>query len=208
MKFQNKRTVAFLPLIFALLIVAGIFIGIRLSQFRVNDRLLIYPRADKVNSILDMIEDTYVDSISRGDLEETAINSILKKLDPHSVYIPASELQAVNEPLEGNFSGIGVQFNFQNDTIIVISAIPGGPSHKVGILPGDRIIKVNDTLMAGTKLSSDQIVRKLKGNEGTPVKISIQRSGSGKLIDFVVTRGRIPLKSVDVALFRKMVSAI
>lgn len=198
MEIQNKRSAAFLPIIFALLLVAGIFIGIKLSRNGATDRLLVYPRADKINSILDMIEDTYVDSVSRNSLEETAINSILKKLDPHSVYIPASELQSVNEPLEGNFSGIGVQFNYQEDTIIVVSTIPEGPSEKAGILPGDRIIKVNDTLVAGVKLTSDQIIRRLKGNEGTSVRISVWRYGNNNLKDFTVTRAKIPLKSVDV----------
>ena len=199
MNIQNKKTVAFLPFIFALLLVAGIIIGIKLSRNGSNDRLLIYPRADKVNSVLDMIEDTYVDSISRKDLEEAAINSILKKLDPHSIYIPAAELQEVNEPLEGNFSGIGVQFNFQNDTIIVVSTVPDGPSEKAGILPGDRIIKVNDTLVAGVKLTSDQIIKRLRGNEGTSVKVSVHRFGNKKLLEYVVIRGKIPLKSIDIA---------
>ncbi len=199
MNIQNKRSVAFLPVIFALLLVTGIIIGIKLSRNGSNDRLLIYPKADKVNSVLDMIEDTYVDSISRDNLEEAAINSILKKLDPHSIYIPASELQGVNEPLEGNFSGIGVQFNFQNDTIIIVNTIPNGPSDQVGILPGDRIIKVNDTIVAGVKLSSEQIIKRLKGNEGTSVKVSVSRFGEKKLFDFNVTRAKIPLKSIDVA---------
>lgn len=199
MMLQNKKTIAFLPVIFALLLVAGIVIGIKLSRYGTNDRLLIYPKADKVNSVLDMIDDTYVDSISRNDLEETAINSILKKLDPHSVYIPASDLEAVNEPLEGNFTGIGVQFNFQEDTVIVVSTIPNGPSQKVGILPGDRIIKVNDTIVAGVKLRSDQIVKRLKGIEGTTVKVSVLRFGKKDLIDFIVTRGKIPLRSVEVS---------
>jgi carboxyl-terminal processing protease len=136
---------------------------------------------------------------SRNKLEETAITSILKELDPHSVYIPASELQEVNEPLEGNFSGIGVQFSFQNDTIIVISTVPNGPSEKAGILPGDRIIRVNDTLVAGTSLKSDAIIQRLKGNEGTQVKVSVLRYGHRDLLDFNVIREKIPLKSVDIA---------
>lgn len=199
MNIQNKKAVAFLPIIFALLLVAGILIGIRFSGNGTNDRLLIYPRADKVNGVLDMIEDTYVDSISRKELEETAIKSILKKLDPHSVYIPASDVQDMNEPLEGNFTGIGVQFNFQNDTIIVVNTVPNGPSEKAGILPGDRIIKVNDTLVAGVKLKSSQIVKSLKGIEGTSVKVSILRYGNSKLLEFLVTRAKIPLKSIDIA---------
>lgn len=199
MMFQTKKSIAFLPILFAVLLIAGIFIGIRLSRYGTTDRLLIYPKADKVNSILDMIDDTYVDSVSRKDLEETAINSILNKLDPHSVYIPASDLDEVNEPLEGNFSGIGVQFNYQNDTVIVVSTVSNGPSEKVGILPGDRIIKVNDTLVAGVKLKSDQIVKRLKGIEGTSVKVSVLRPGKKELIDYDVTRAKIPLKSIDVS---------
>lgn len=198
MDVRNRKLVAFLPVVFSLLIVAGIYIGIRLAG-NGNNRLLVYPRADKFNSILDMIEDTYVDSVSRSSLEETAINSVLKQLDPHSIYIPASELESVNEPLEGTFSGIGVQFNFQNDTVIVVNTVPDGPSEKAGILPGDRIVKVNDTIVAGVKFDSDKIVKRLKGLEGTSVKISVFRIGAKGLKDFSVTRAKIPLKSVDVA---------
>ncbi len=199
MEFNNKKSLAFLPVIFALLLITGIFIGIKLSRNGTNERMLLFPRPDKINSVLDMIEDTYVDSVSRGNLEEEAINSVLKQLDPHSVYIPASELQEMNEPLEGNFSGIGVQFNFQEDTIVIVGTVSGGPSEKVGVLPGDRIVKVNDTIVAGVKLTSDKIVRRLKGIEGTKVKIAIVRPGIKLPIEFTITRGKIPLKSIDIA---------
>lgn len=195
----NKKFIALLPFIFAVLLAGGIYIGIKLTKNGKNERLLIYPRADKLNSVLDMIDDTYVDSVSRDKLEETAITNILKQLDPHSVYIPASELEAVNEPLEGNFSGIGVQFNIQNDTVIVVSTVPKGPSEKVGIMAGDRLVRVNDTTITGRKMANVDVVKRLKGIEGSKVKVSVVRPGVKNQLDFVITRGRIPLKSIDVA---------
>lgn len=175
------------------------FIGLKLNQSGISDRLLILPRGDKVNNVLNLIEDSYVDSVSRNKLEEVAIESILKELDPHSVYIPANELQAVSEPLEGNFSGIGVQFNSQNDTFIVVNTVPNGPSERVGIRPGDRLIRINDTIVAGMKLAFIDVTKRLKGAKGSKVKITIKRPGINDSIDFRVVRDVIPLYSVDVS---------
>lgn len=197
MSIQNKKSVVLLPLVLACILVLGMFIGIKLGNSRMSDRLLIYPRIDKVNSVLNMIEDSYVDSVSREKLEKVAIESVLQKLDPHSVYIPADELQAVNEPLEGNFSGIGIQYNIQNDTVVVVSTVPQGPSEKVGVKAGDRIIKVNDTILLDKKIAGDNIVRKLKGKKGSMVRISIKRAGKRGLIDFKIVRDIIPLYSID-----------
>src|SRR6266542_2947210 len=138
MSIRNKKSVVLFPLILAFILVAGIFIGLKLNRSGISDRLLILPRGDKVNNVLNLIEDSYVDSVSRNKLEEVAIESVLKELDPHSVYIPAEELEAVNDPLEGNFSGVGIQFNPQNDTIIVVATVPNGPSERMGVKPGDR----------------------------------------------------------------------
>lgn len=198
MSINNKKSAILFPLIISGILVLGIFIGMKLSSSRISERLLIYPRVDKVNSVLNMIEDSYVDSVPREKLEKVAIESILQKLDPHSIYIPAEELQAVNEPLEGNFSGIGIQYNIQNDTLVVMNTVPNGPSEKVGIKAGDRIVRVNDTTMIGTKLLNDKIISKLKGKKGSAVKISVKRFGNRDLVDFNIIRDIIPLYSIDI----------
>ncbi len=149
-----------------------------------------------VSSIL--IESNYVDSVNRKDLEDAAIPAILKKLDPHSVYIPAKDLARANEPLQGNFEGIGISFSLLTDTILVISTIPGGPSEKLGLLPGDKILYVNDSLVAGKHISDDKVMGMLKGPRGTVVKIKILRSGQKELLPFEITREKIPIYSVDV----------
>ena len=159
----------------------------------------IRSRNDKLNSILNIIESNYVDSVNRNDLIETAIPAILKKLDPHSVYIPAKDLARANEPLQGNFEGIGISFSMLTDTILVISTIPGGPSEKLGLLPGDKILYVNDSLVAGKHIVDEKIMGMLKGPRGTVVRIKILRSGQKELIPFDVKRDKIPIYSVDVA---------
>ncbi len=199
MSIQNKRSAILFPLILALVLIIGMFIGVKLSRSEISERLLIYPKADKVNNVLNLIEDSYVDSVSRDKLDETAIESILRKLDPHSVYISASEFQEMNEPLEGNFSGIGIQFNMQNDTVIIVSVIINGPSDKAGLKAGDRIVKVNDTIVAGVKSTNANIIKKLKGKKGSSVKISVKRIGFATLFNFKITRDKIPLNSIDAA---------
>jgi carboxyl-terminal processing protease len=199
MSIRNKRLAVFLPLIFAVMLVIGMYIGVKLSNTGINERLLIYPRTDKINAVLNLIDDSYVDTVSRNKLEETAIERILENLDPHSIYIPPQDLQAMNEPLEGNFSGIGIQFNLQSDTIIVVSTIQNGPSERIGIKAGDRIIRVNDTLVAGVHFNSDMVVKKLKGKKGTKVKVSVKRNGFPELIDFSIVRDVIPIYSIDAS---------
>ncbi len=156
-------------------------------------------RNDKISSILNIIESNYVDSVNRNDLIETAIPAMLKKLDPHSVYIPAKDLARANEPLQGNFDGIGISFNMLTDTILVISTIPGGPSEKIGLLPGDKILYVNDSLVAGKNMSDQKVMSMLKGPRGTTVKIRVQRNGLKDLIPFEITRDKIPMYSIDAS---------
>ena len=197
----NKRQLL-MPLIYALLLITGIFIGryfLSAKSISGGGSLLIYPKTDKVETILNLIKEEYVDSINIKDLEEKVIPHIMDNLDPHSVYIPAKNLSQVNEELEGNFGGIGVQFSIQNDTVMVVAVISGGPSEKLGILPGDRIIKVNDSIIAGVGITNNDVMHKLRGKMGTKVKVSILRRNVDKLIDFDITRGEIPLTSVDVA---------
>ncbi len=143
----------------------------------------------------------YVDSIDETKLVEDAINGMLKGLDPHSSYSNAEETRELNEPLEGNFSGIGISFNLNQDTVYVIQTIAGGPSEKVGILAGDRIIACNDTILAGVKMKRSEIMKHLRGPKGTKAKLKVLRrsAGKGDTIEFVVTRAEIPIYSVDAA---------
>lgn len=188
-----------LPLILAVVLVLGMLIGSYISSNRMKPSLLNLPKQDKLTSLINFIEMEYVDTISKSRLVEMAIPSMLENLDPHSMYIPASDLQRVNEPLEGNFDGIGVQFNMLNDTVVVIQTISGGPSERLGIIAGDRIIEISDTIVAGKALPNDAIVNRLRGPRGTTVKVGIERQGIPGFIEFVITRDRIPLYSVDVS---------
>jgi carboxyl-terminal processing protease len=199
MKRNNRFIAIWLPLLLAIVLVAGIVIGTRLNSATSDQPLFIYPKSGKLQNVLNYIVREYVDTIQREELVEAAIPAMLEKLDPHSIYIPARDLQAVNEPLEGNFEGIGVQFNMPNDTIVIIATIQGGPSEKVGIQAGDRIITIEDSLVAGNQVPQDNIVKLLKGPRNTTVKVGIERKGVDGLIDFEIKRDKIPLYSVDVS---------
>lgn len=139
----------------------------------------------------------YVDSVDEKKLVEDAIRGMLEKLDPHSQYSTPEEVKAMNEPLNGNFEGIGVQFNMIDDTLMVIQPVTNGPSEKVGIIAGDRIVSVNDTVIAGVKMSKEEIMRRLRGPKGTKVKLGVVRSGIKDSLTFTVVRDKIPVKSVD-----------
>jgi carboxyl-terminal processing protease len=191
----------YLPIFFALILVLGIFIG---SSFNLGSNLgTINVNAgnkfNKIEEILKYIDHEYVDTIDQKKLVENTITSMLHTLDPHSSYITADELAENNEPLQGNFEGIGVEFNIVDDTIRVIDAIVGGPAEAVGIEAGDRIVKVNGKLLAGIKITNKMVMENLKGEGGTKVKVSVLRKGKSKLLDFTITRGTIPIYSVDVA---------
>jgi len=196
---KRKKLNLILPLLFALFLVGGLFIGNQLNRITEQDKFAVYPKVNKISGIIDYITQEYVDSVDRNEIIENTIPDILKQLDPHSVYIQAKDLAAVNEPLEGNFSGIGVLFRMQDDTIFIINTTLNGPSEKMGILPGDRIIRVNDSLVAGVGLPSADIVKMLKGKRGTKVNVSIARRGIDELLVFEITRDRIPIASIDVA---------
>ena len=180
---------------------AGVFSGKQLANNQVRVYLNNYnSHNDKLTRVLSMIENDYVDSISRDSLAELAIPAILHKLDPHSVYLPPKQFEEAEEPLKGEFDGIGVVFNMATDTVIVLNVIPSGPSRKAGVQGGDRIIKVNDTLIAGQKMSQISVMKRLRGPRGTQVKLSIERKGIKDLVDIVVTRDAIPLHSVEASL--------
>lgn len=195
---MNKQKI-FLPVLLSVILVAGIFLGSILPRPEKHSGVMIYPKESKLDQILQYIQLAYVDSVNLSSIEDNAIPGILKNLDPHSVYIPAQQVEQVNEPLQGNFDGIGVSFNMPDDTVIIITVISGGPSEKVGIRPGDRIITINDSVVAGKRIDQDDIVKMLKGPRGTTVKVGIQRKHEPDLLHFIITRDKIPLKSVDVA---------
>lgn len=155
--------------------------------------------SSKVVTTMAVIENMYVDKIDENKLAEDAIKSLLEKLDPHSSYISASEVKEMNEPLEGNFDGIGISFNMMSDTLYVVETISGGPSEKVGILAGDRIIAVNDTTIAGVKMSNKNIMSRLRGPKGTTVNVKVIRRGVHQPLNFKITRAKIPIFSIDAA---------
>lgn len=197
---KNKFNVYF-PIIIFLTLTIGFLLG-RLV-YKENSSVFINTFSssgtDKISKLLDLIDQNYVDTVSVDKLTETAINKILAELDPHSIYIPAVDYAETQEPLDGSFEGIGVQFNVQNDTILIISVISGGPSEKEGLLAGDRIITINDSLFAGKEITSDDVVKNLKGEKGTVVKLGIKRQDIGDLLFFEITRDKIPLYSVDAS---------
>lgn len=198
MKKINKISYL-LPILIAVSIVIGMWVQKTLTINQSNDSLFVYPQANKLNTVINYISEEYVDSVSKTDLIEKTIPDVLKNLDPHSVYIPAEDLQQVNEPLEGNFDGIGVQFNIQKDTITVVKVINGGPSQLVGIMDGDRIVEINGNVVAGIEISTDSVMKLLRGPSGTKVDVGIVRKNNVNILDFTITRDKIPLYSVDVA---------
>ena len=153
----------------------------------------------KMNRVLDLIDNLYVDTANMQKLVETGIVAMLKELDPHSVYITQDDVKAMNEPLEGNFEGIGIQFSILNDTLMIVAVIPGGPSERVGLMAGDRIIYVDTANIAGVGLTNQMVQKKLRGKKGTVVGVRVLRHGSKDLIDFKITRDKIPIYSVDAA---------
>lgn len=153
----------------------------------------------KIDYALGLIDETYLTPLDTDSLEENLMSALMEQLDPHSMYIPARDMQAINEPLEGEFDGIGVVFNMLTDTIVVLNTVAGGPSYKAGVLPGDRIITVDGDTVAGRKINQDKIVERLRGPRGTKVSVGIQRSNVEGLVAVDIVRDKIPLKSIDAA---------
>lgn len=153
----------------------------------------------KFNTLLSIVNYAYVDTVNNSQMVDNAIVAVLKELDPHSVYIPKDELQKMNEPLEGNFEGIGIQFNILNDTITVVSPISGGPSEKLGIQSGDKIVNIEGELVAGVKITNSGVADRLRGKKGSMVNVEIKRTGEKKLLSFDIERDKIPIFSLDAA---------
>lgn len=197
---SKRSSLRFTPIIIAISVVAGILIGTFYAKHFAGNRLgIINGSSNKLNALLRIVDDQYVDTVNMADLVEKAMPQILAELDPHSTYIPAQNLEEVNSELEGSFSGIGIQFTIQNDTIHVNAVIQGGPSEKVGLMAGDRIVTVDDSLFVGKKLNNELAMRTLKGPKGSQVKIGVKRLGEKNLLDFTITRGDIPQNTVDAA---------
>ncbi|MDY0103159.1 MAG: S41 family peptidase [Lentimicrobium sp.] len=163
------------------------------AQLRLDARTT----SQKFAAMLQLINYYYVDSTDQSELTETAIVSMLKELDPHSVYISKDEVAKANEPLEGNFEGVGIQFQLFNDTILVVAAVPGGPSDKLGIRAGDKIITINGEVAYGDKVNNAFVMERLRGTKGSKVTVEIQRKGNKGLIDYTIVRDKIPINSVD-----------
>ncbi|MFN4235141.1 MAG: S41 family peptidase [Bacteroidia bacterium] len=195
----DYRKYALVPILLSLVLILGIYIGTKLNfETADNSGFFSSVKFNKLNALINYIEQEYVDEISRSELENKAIASLLQDLDPHSQYISAEELAAYNEPLEGNFEGVGIEFNIQNDTIVVVNVINGGPSEKVGISAGDRIISVDGENVTGN-ITNQDVVKKLRGKKGTEVEVEIFRKSINKSFKVKITRGTIPIHSIDVA---------
>ena len=191
MKEKKNIGLILLPLVLTVGIVGGIFIG------RVMNTRHLTPAQEKWAALLSLINDEYVDDVDIDSLIEKSIPDLLAYLDPHSAYIPASELTAVNEDLSNSFSGVGVSFQLINDSVMIVEVIPGGPAEKVGLMPGDRIVSANGTQLTGAELTNELVFKTLRGPDGTKAHLKVKRSNSKKLLSFDVLRDRIPVNSVD-----------
>ena len=205
---SNPRTLkVWLPLLMSLMVVGGMVIGLKMQQvpliqtrgsYGPNQKMTIH-QGSKIEELLRYIENRYVDEVDRDKLVDKAIRTILDELDPHSSYIDAENLKQVNEQLQGNFEGVGIEFLMVDDTILVVSPISGGPSDRVGILAGDKIISIEDSIVAGVNITFPEIVTKLRGEKGTKVHVGIQRKHGNELLYFDIERDEIPINSVDIA---------
>ena len=197
MKNNNKR---FMPFLLAVCLVAGIAVGTFFTNHFGGNKLgIINTSSNKLSALLHIIDEQYVDTVNISELVEEAMPQILSELDPHSSYIPAKDLEAVTADLKGSFSGIGIQFTIQDDTIHVNNVIQGGPSEKVGLMAGDRIIEIDDSAFVGKIVTNQESMKRLKGPKGSKVRLGIYRPGEKETLHFTVIRGDIPVKSVDAA---------
>lgn len=190
----KHNSIIWYPLVISIAIVLGIVIGNYIST-----KKFTLDKDRKINAVLNLIQSEYVDSIDVKDLVEQAIPAIIGNLDPHSYYIPASDIRAENEKLDGSMSGIGVSFIMKNDTANVDQVIPNGPAEKVGMLAGDRIISVNGESIVGGTLTAEGIRSKIRGEKGTKVRIGVKRNTSKKTLTFTITRDDIPMNTIDVS---------
>jgi carboxyl-terminal processing protease len=199
MEINNSPRQIALPLVLGIGLAAGVLIGASLNTKPVAGDSGEDVR--KLREVLGLIKDEYVDTAKTEKLVDDAIQHMLEKLDPHSAYIPISERVEANEDLQGNFEGIGIEFNIFHDTLVVVSAISGGPSEAVGLRAGDKIVKVGDKVIASVGLTNGQVMKLLKGPKGTEAKLEVFRKNEKNLLTFTIIRDKIPQASVDVAYF-------
>ena len=191
-----------LPTITVLAVTLGIIIGSALSQ-NANAQRIVFQNGTwqleqtKVDRLLHLMQTAYVDEINVDSITDEVMTELVKKLDPHSAYIPKEDLEMVNSELAGSFSGIGVQFSIQQDTVRIVAVIAGGPSEGVGVLAGDKLVTVDDSLFVGKKMNNEKVMKTLRGPKGTKVKLGLMRAGSPEMLYFTITRGDIPVTSVD-----------
>lgn len=194
----NKKLQVWLPLLFSIILIGGMYFGFRLRENTPSSKGFFQTdRKTSLQEIMDLIRLNYVDSVKMDSLQDDAIIEMMSHLDPHSVYIPASNLDEVNEDITGNFEGIGVEFNIFSDTVHVLYVLPGGPSDKAGLETGDKIIKIDNEIIAGKGVSSDEVKKKVRGEGGSKVQLTLLRNGEIK--DAVITRSTIPLPALDAA---------
>ncbi|MEO7767579.1 MAG: S41 family peptidase, partial [Ferruginibacter sp.] len=194
---MNKKIQIWLPLFISIGVVAGMLIGYKLRDTQPGKNFFSFEKLSPLQEIMNLIKNKYVDEVKINALSDSAIATVLQKLDPHSVFIPADDLQSVNEEIAGNFFGIGIEFNIYADTLQVLNVIPDGPSYKAGIRIGDKFIKVNDSVIAGKKVTSDQVRKLLRGDLGTKAIVTLLRNG--KLQTLAIVRGIIPVSSIDAS---------
>jgi len=202
-----------LPTLTIVFLLAGFLIGNAISNKANAQRFFIqngqiYSATGKVDQLLQLMEGVYVDSIDVDSITDEVMQEFVEKLDPHSAYIPKKDLEMVNSELSASFSGVGIQFTIQNDTVQVVAVISGGPSESVGLLAGDKIIEVDDTTFVGKKLSNEKVMHTLRGTKGTKVKLGVKREGAGETLYYTITRGDIPVHSVDAKFLIEQSSII
>jgi carboxyl-terminal processing protease len=194
---QNKKLQVWMPLLFAMVMIIGMFFGYKLNDKGAGSGFFSKEKGGSLADALELIRQKYVDSVNMDSLEGKAIREMINELDPHSVYFPPVELKAANEDLAGNFEGIGVEFNVFSDTVNVVYVIPNGPSDKAGLQVGDKILKVNDAPLTGREFSNDEIKNAIRGERGSKVNLLVARTG--KQLEITVTRGTIPVSPIDAA---------
>jgi len=189
-----------MPLWMALCVILGILVGTFYANHFSGNRLnIINSSGNKLNNLLHIVDDQYVDTVNVNDLVEKAVPQILSELDPHSVYIAAKDVQIANDDLKGSFSGIGIEFTIRKDTIRVQNVIGNGPAERAGVMAGDKIVEVDDSVFVGKKVTNEEAMHRLKGPRDTKVKLGILRYGETKLRHITVTRGEIPMKSITAS---------
>lgn len=194
---MNKKIQIWLPLLLSIAVIAGMLIGYRMRDNQPGKKFFSLDKQTALQEVMNLIQNKYVDNIKINSLGDSAIIAVLNKLDPHSIFIPAEELQGVNDDIAGNFFGIGIEFNIFNDTLNVLNVIEDGPSFKAGIAIGDKFIQVNDSVIVGKKITSESIKKLLRGELGSSVAVNVIREG--KLQKFSILRGIIPVSSVDAS---------